>query len=95
MKTAGQKVGELVDALNAGSILYKQHGDPVFENKEYLFKSGDYYDIRGWGTAFGDIKDRVFEVLHSPDNWNIFPDFNVNTDEYPYPWSSKYNNKTE
>ena len=93
MKTVGQKVGEFIDALNAGHILYKQHGDPVWDNKEFIFKSGNYYEMKGWGTAYGTAKDRIFDIIQNPDDWQIFPNFNMNIDEYPYPWSVVWSEK--
>jgi hypothetical protein len=94
MKTRGQKIGELIDALDNGHILYKKHGNDAFDNKEFLFKSGDYYEIRGWGTAYGTSADRLSEIVQDPDLWKIFPDFNMNTNNYPYPWSAAWE-KTE
>jgi len=93
MKTLGQKVGELIDALEYGYILYKQHGDPVFDNKEFIFKSENYYEMKGWATAFGTPKDRFMDMIKNPDDWRIFPDFNMKTDEYPYPWSIAFSSK--
>ncbi len=90
MKTRGKKVAELIDALDSGQILYREHGDPVFKNKEFLFKSGDFYEMKGWGTAYGNAKDRLFDVTQNPDEWKIFPNFNMNENEYPYPWSTKW-----
>lgn len=93
MKTRGQKVAELIDALDYGYVLYRQHGLPEFDNKEFLFKSHDMYEIRGWGTAYGNAADRIFQLTENPDDWQMFPDFNMKRDEYPYPWSTAWKDK--
>jgi hypothetical protein len=95
MKTKGQRVAELLDALDNGFILYKQHGDQVFDNKEFLVKFGEYYEMKGWGTAYGTIKDRIFEITQNPEEWKIFPNFNIKVNDYPYPWSTMWSKKFE
>ena len=91
MKTRGEKVGELIDALDNGFILYREHGHPEFDNKEFIFKSDVYYEMRGWGTAYGDVPDRIFQLTQDPDKWKIFPDFNMKVNDYPFPWSTLWN----
>ena len=95
MKTKGQKIGEHIDALDNGFILYKKHGDDAFDNKEFIFKSRDDYEIRGWKTAYGGAISRINDIVKDPDKWLIFPNFNMNKDDYPFPWSSKWNRENE
>jgi len=90
MKTRGQKVGELIDALDNGFILFKEHGDPIWKNKEFLVKFGNYYEMKGWGTALGSVENRLYEIMENPDSWKIFPNFNIKVNDYPYPWSTKW-----
>jgi hypothetical protein len=90
MKTRGQKVGELIDALDNGFILFKEHGDPIWKNKEFLVKFENYYEMKGWGTALGSVENRLYEIMENPDSWKIFPNFNIKVNDYPYPWSSKW-----
>ena len=73
MKTTGQKVGELIDALDNGFILFREQGDPEFKNKEFLVKFGGQYEMKGRGTAYGSAKDRLFDITQNPDEWKIFP----------------------
>ena len=91
MKIDVNKAAFLIDALaNNGSILYKEYEEG---EKEFLFKAGNYYDIRGWGTAFGTVQDRLVDVVFNPNNWKVFPNFDMNKDEYPYPWSVRWKDK--
>jgi len=95
MKTRGEKVAELIDALDSGFILFREHGHPEFKNKEFLVKFGDAYEMKGWGTAYGTAKDRLFDITQNPDEWKIFPNFNINVNNYPYPWSTKWEEKED
>ena len=86
---------KLIDALNDGKILCKVHYDD--ENCiEFAFQV-EYNGIRnlelkGWGTAHGGSMERLLDMFQYPTNWKVVKDFNMNTDDYPYPWSSS--NKT-
>jgi len=95
METKGQKIGKLLDALDDGFIITKDHQKhpedaDLFPELEYMFKDGTYYELRGWASALGDVKDRLLDIIQNPDAWKIFPNFNINKDDYPYPWSTKY-----
>lgn len=88
--TTGDKVAKLIDALDEGFILYKDHHDEDGETREFLFKERGYYESKGWASALGDVKDRILEITQNPDVWKIYPNFNMKTDDYPYPWSTKF-----
>lgn len=88
--TTGDKVAKLIDALDEGYILYKDHHDEDGETREYIFKSGNYYEMKGWSSALGDYKHRLVDMIENPDAWKVFPDFNMKTDDYPFPWSTKF-----
>lgn len=83
--TTGQKVAVLIDALNNGSILYKEY---EYDEKQFIFKSGSSYEIRGWCSALDNFQQVLFEITQKPDKWKIFPNFNMNVDEHPFPWST-------
>jgi len=86
MSTRGSKIGILIDALDNGAILYR-----IIDNeKQFMFKMFDSYEIKGWGAALGDANNRIIELVANPDQWHIFESFNMQRNGYPYPWSSKY-----
>ena len=81
---------ELIKELMDGNILCKYHYDDE-ACAEFIF-SVEYngeknIELKGWGTAFGSGVDRLFDVYQHPENWKVIKDFNMNKDEYPYPWS--------
>jgi hypothetical protein len=82
--------GELIEKLKIGSILFKKH----YEDDtciEYLFSwKENWVEMKGWGTALGTAQDRIFDIFINPNNWNVFPNFNINENDYPYPWSIAY-----
>ena len=80
---------KLIQALLEGKILYKIHHNDS-DSIEWLFQDGGCYEIRGWGTAcgWGDVGNRVLDVLKNPDNLSIHT--HTMNDGYPYPWSVKY-----
>jgi hypothetical protein len=86
-KTKGQLAGGHLDALDNGFILYQE-----FENgeKKFMIASGNSYEIKGWGSALGTPDDHLLHMIRHPEEWKIFPNFNMSQDEYPYPWSSKW-----
>jgi hypothetical protein len=85
--TRGEKVAVLLDALDNGSILYNE---TKFKEKEYLFKTEKSYEAKGWGSALGTVEQRILDIVANPEEWFIFENFNMKVDEYPYPWSTKY-----
>jgi len=87
MESIGQSAGKLIDALNEGYILFKEYKDG---EKQFLFYYSGIFETRGWCSALGTIDDRLVELIKEPGNWKIFPDFNMNTDVYPFPWSAKF-----
>lgn len=92
-KSRGQKIGELIDALDNGNILYKEY---EVGEKQFVFKTGNPFQIeaKGWCSAYGvHHNNKIVEVIEEPDNWKIFPNFNMNTDDYPFPWSSTWEEK--
>jgi hypothetical protein len=78
---------KLIQALLEGKILYKIHHNDS-DSTEWLFQDDGYYEMRGWSTAYGNVDNRVLDVLKNPDNWNIHT--HTMNDGYPYPWSIKY-----
>ncbi|MCK9544884.1 MAG: hypothetical protein M0R03_22955 [Novosphingobium sp.] len=93
METHGQKVGELIDAMNDGFILFKDHHDDLFDTREYIFYNGISYELKGWASALGNPEERIMEIIKYPERWKIFPNFNMNKDDYPFPWSTKWKDK--
>lgn len=95
--TRGEKISKLIDALDEGFVLFKDHKEGTFLRQdpefEYMFKSGNFYELKGWGSALGDFKDRLLDIIQNPDSWKIFPIINMNTHDYPYPWSTKWEEK--
>lgn len=85
--TRGEKIAILIDALDNGSILYYE---TQFGEKEFLFRSGNSYERKGWASALGNVQLKMMDIIENPDEWSIFPNFNMDVDEYPYPWSTKW-----
>lgn len=85
-KTNGQKVGELIDSLENGYILYREMND----EKQYFIQYGNQYEVKGWASALCSSSDCLMNMIQFPDNWKVFPNFNMFKDKYPYPWSSKW-----
>jgi len=82
--------GELIESLKTGSLLFKKHYEDN-ECIEYLFYWGaEQFEMKGWGTGLGTTHDRLVDIVFYPEEWDVFPDFNINEDEYPYPWSTAY-----
>ena len=81
----------LIKALNEGKILCKKHHDSD-DCLEFIFQTKyndiPFIEMKGWGTAFGNQSDRLYDIYQFPENWKIIKDFNMKTDEYPYPWST-------
>ncbi len=77
----------LIEALKSGHVLYKTHNEDD-QCREYLFTSEGSYDIRGWGTFYGTINDRLADLIRNPQDWQVIEDYNMNQG-YPYPWSVK------
>ena len=46
--------------------------------------------MKGWGTRLGTTNDRLIDIVFYPNNWSVFHNFNINENEYPYPWSIAY-----
>lgn len=86
MGTKGDKVAKLIDALDEGNILVKE----IAEEKQFLIKSENSYEVKGWASALVSARDCLFEITQYPEHWKIFPNFNINERGYPYPWSSKW-----
>jgi hypothetical protein len=81
----------LLEALDRGYILYKTY--EVDTEKQFFFKTRYGYEIKGWCSDLVNERDCIFEIIKYPDNWKIFPKFNMNRDSYPYPWSTKWKTK--
>jgi hypothetical protein len=73
MKTSG----ELIEALKSGFGLrrkhYYNHSHEEVVGSEFLFYDSKhkYFDKKGWGSAFGDVKDRLEEIIKHPERWEI------------------------
>lgn len=80
----------LFNALDSGHILYNENKRG---EREFIFKSTSGYERKGWGSALGQTKDVIYDIVEHSGEWRIFPDFNMNTDEYPFPWSTKWEDK--
>jgi len=81
----------LITALKNGQIITKKHHNDV-SCIEFLFQgkmdNNTWFESKGWGTAYGKPTDRLEDIYFNPNNWDIIKDFNMRTDEYPYPWST-------
>src|SRR5687768_14489168 len=66
---------ELIQALLSGKRLKRIHHG---EHEELFWcernNGEDYFYVHGWGSAYGNGKDRLFDVLKSPTNWQIESD---------------------
>lgn len=84
-----KKTEILVRHLHSGYILCKEHHNDE-DCREFLIYDQKYknYEAKGWGSALGDINERVVELITNPNDWKIV-DFNIELRDYPYPWSSK------
>lgn len=91
MTTKGDKVAKLIDALDNGNILIKEFTG----EKQFLIKSDNSYEVKGWASALVSAQDCLFEITQYPERWEVFPDFNMNERDYPYPWSSKWEERDE
>jgi hypothetical protein len=85
------KTERLITALKEGKILLKKHNDDE-SCIEFLFQGqmGEHkwFESKGWGTAYGKPSDRLEDLYFAPEKWKIIKDFNMNDNEYPYPWST-------
>lgn len=69
--------GQLIDALKAGKVLKREYYNDCYS---YLTYRNYRLDCWGWGSALGEPKDRLTEIIDDPDKWTItteeeaFPD---------------------
>jgi hypothetical protein len=82
-----EQIIQLIQASFEGKILYKTHNNSP-DCIEWLFQDGGIFEMRGWGTAYGNVGNRVLDIFKNPDNWNIHT--HTINDGYPYPWSVTY-----
>lgn len=81
---------DLITKLHDGFVLTKIHHDNP-ECTEYLMSDDvGSYTKKGWCSAIGTVEERLVELITHPEMWNAI-EFNVRTQEYPYPWSITFN----
>lgn len=77
------KSHELIEALENGKYLEKVHHNDseCIENFHWKkYQCGDkncnvpihhYFETHGWGSAYGQAKDRILDILENPEKWRI------------------------
>lgn len=85
------KTLELIAALLEGKQLEKNHGEKgswwhetrqhVSVLSSYVYNEKRYFEIQGWGSAFGKAEDRIIELLTEPDKWSVMPNSDKNAQE--------------
>lgn len=76
------KSGQLIEKLKSGELLEKKH--PIGESEWLFHEEGYGFEMKGWGTAYGGVTDRIMDILTHPENWKI-SEFKIED----YPWSVK------
>ncbi len=82
-----KKVKYLIDELLNGKILYRKHYNDD-TRIEYIFQENEIFEIKGWGTAYGNVNDRLVDIISNPNHWEVH--MHLLSDGAPYPWSINY-----
>lgn len=65
------RTSNLLHALNNNETIFKIHYDNP-DCKETLSLDKKYgFTSWGWGTAFGNINDRLLELIFNPHEWQV------------------------
>jgi hypothetical protein len=81
-RSAVDKSIKLITALLNGKELEKHHAEyesPWYDNQVsglrcYFseYNGGEmFFEIWGWGSAFGKPEDRVIDVMRNPEKWDV------------------------
>jgi hypothetical protein len=74
------KASELIKALEDGKTLIRIHHNDTdcketmklttikVTGEEKIFK---YVEVNGWGSAIGDSRDRLNDLILNPEQWDI------------------------